>query len=109
MENAQDMIAHGRSLRGERNPNAKLTAEDVNTIRQAKHAHGLIARLAQAYGVSSSEISAIRSGDRWGPSTTPCKRRPPWVLGRHTVWNGKARQQARKIRISYWHIGGPVP
>jgi hypothetical protein len=53
-------------LRGERHPNAKLTADQVDAIREHYAAGGTThAALASHYGVSSTEIGSILSGHRW--------------------------------------------
>ena len=58
-QNAQDKIEHGTSGKGEANPNAKLTEDDVREIRR-RHGSGepLIA-LASEYKVSQSAIGNI--------------------------------------------------
>jgi hypothetical protein len=65
-DNADDMVAKGRhgvpSQDGEANHHAKLTEDDVRTIR-ASTAKGV--DLARAYGVAPSVISQIRSGKTW--------------------------------------------
>ncbi len=77
VENTRDQVAKGRTLkgdrnpsrqhperlrRGEENPNAKLTADDVRGIRSSS-ATGL--ELAKTYGVSRSLISMIRNRKIW--------------------------------------------
>lgn len=64
-ENAQDKIMHGRSLRGERNPKAKLTADDVRAIRAAPERYGMKSELARRYGVNNTLITRIRNGEMW--------------------------------------------
>lgn len=63
--NVADMIAKGRQAasRGESNGRAKLAPE---TIAEILRAEGFSQQeLADAYGVSRSHISNIRSGRRW--------------------------------------------
>lgn len=55
--------AAGRSQRGERHPQARLTREGVSAIRASAEPHGT---LAARYGVSRSTISAIKRGVLWG-------------------------------------------
>jgi hypothetical protein len=51
-DNLRDMVEKGRSLSGERNPNAKLTATDAAEIRRRYAAGGITQReLAEEYGV----------------------------------------------------------
>lgn len=63
-ENHADKVGHDTHRRGERQWQAKLTADDVVTIRQAK---GCISQteLAHRFGVSQSQISGIQSGKEW--------------------------------------------
>lgn len=65
LENAADRIRHGTTNRGERNAQAKLTAGQVQAIRQKKHYFGVCRDLAAQYGVSASYISSIRRGKSW--------------------------------------------
>lgn len=57
----------GRPVRrrsGARNPNSKLTEDDVRHIRTATH---LTRRqLARQYGVAATTIGSIRTGQNWG-------------------------------------------
>jgi hypothetical protein len=65
IENAQDKRSNGSFIAGERAPNAKLTREKVNEIREfyRQHRHGRQLepgqrqQLASKYGVSGSTIS----------------------------------------------------
>lgn len=62
-ENSADMIAHGTTLRGTKHPSAKLTEDDVATIRGLR---GLpLKELAARFGVSRSTISAVQTGKGW--------------------------------------------
>jgi hypothetical protein len=59
-ENAQDKIRHGRSLRGEDNPHAKLSNADVIAIRSSiTGRRGEQKELAERYGVSEGRISIL--------------------------------------------------
>jgi hypothetical protein len=61
-QNAEDKILHGRSMRGELHPNAKLTRVRVREIR----ASPLSTReLAAQYGVRQITVRAIRRRWRW--------------------------------------------
>lgn len=64
IDNVQDRVAKGRSvgLAGERNPKAKLTAEDVVAIRRDPRATKTI---AAAYGVSISMVGHIKRREFW--------------------------------------------
>lgn len=61
-QNMADMVARGRSLRGERHNQAKLTEEQVQAIREG---HGPLREDALAYGVSRTTVSRIRRGKSW--------------------------------------------
>lgn len=61
-ENGADKVAHGNSTRGEKNPNAVLTQEQVIAIRASD---GTNAAIAAAYGVSPTQISFIRNEKSW--------------------------------------------
>lgn len=50
---------------GEGNPKAKLTEEDVVSIRMVESYHGVNADLARQYGVTPAMISAIRLRRNW--------------------------------------------
>lgn len=57
------LAKHRRLLRGERNNNAKLTNEQVLSIRSSRAS---LRDLAAQYDVAESAISRIRNGKRWG-------------------------------------------
>lgn len=61
-QNLQDMARKGRSTRGEKNPGAKLTEEQVNQIRTMD---GTCSFISKIFNVSSSAISAIKRKERW--------------------------------------------
>lgn len=61
-ENSMDKIIHGTLLRGDTAPWSKLTADQVNKIRQEKKT---FKELAIEYNVHASQISRIKSGKRW--------------------------------------------
>lgn len=64
-ENAQDTIAHGKSTRGFKNPQAKLTTDAVRAIRKMagtqKHKD-----IAVQFGVTSHTVGAIHRRVSWG-------------------------------------------
>lgn len=73
-ENQDDRKLHGTHCKGEANPIAKLTKEDVKNIREAMSARaggkiirdGVPRKLAAQYGVHRSNIYQIARGDAWG-------------------------------------------
>lgn len=74
-ENARDRIRHGTSDRGERNPMAKLTTEQVVAIRAAT---GLTnAEIGKRFGITVSAVGGIRAGRIWAHLETPPVRREP--------------------------------
>ena len=58
-------VPHGKQLRGEDHPRAKLTARQVRAIRAALERGACAADLARRFGVSASRISSIRHGRAW--------------------------------------------
>ena len=63
-ENERDKIVHGTVPRGEKNAMAKLTGEDVATIREVAP-FATQASLCRHYGISSAQMSRIINGKRW--------------------------------------------
>jgi len=64
--NHRDMVMKGRSTRGERNPRAVLTENDVRKIKMLAHLGARTGELACKFGVWPAAISKIRHGQRWG-------------------------------------------
>lgn len=64
--NAADRERHGRSARGEGNGHARLCEADVRAIKSRLRAGTLQRVLAVEYGVSTSMISFIATGQHWG-------------------------------------------
>lgn len=63
--NKAEMVARGRSLTGERNPQAKLTGASVSEIRSRLKAGEKARALAAEYEIAESTISNIRHGRIW--------------------------------------------
>lgn len=62
--NADDRTAHGKTLRGQLNPNAKLTDEQAADIRVL--AKSIIVRdIATHYGINVQTVRRIVKGERW--------------------------------------------
>lgn len=63
-DNVRDMVSKGRNFksRGESNPGAKLTKEQVQLIRQDSRTQVAIAK---EYGISQPQVSYIKSGKQW--------------------------------------------
>lgn len=73
--NEADKVAHGTSNRGERQHNAKLTAEDVRQIRRLVTAGRGDQQIAELYGVHKTNIRAIRTGQSWAWLDAPATER----------------------------------
>jgi hypothetical protein len=63
--NLRDMVNHGRSLRGSRNPHAKLRDEDIAAIRSAALTGISCTELGQQFHVSLAHIWNIIHRKRW--------------------------------------------
>lgn len=68
-ENMRDMVRKGRAdNRGDRNGRAKLSAEDIATIRRESTGRwGEGMEFARRFGVTSATISKVIRGDTWSP------------------------------------------
>ncbi len=64
-ENLADMAAKGRSTLGERNASAKLTDDDVRTIRIAAASGESHPIIAARHGVTRSTVTMIVARKRW--------------------------------------------
>jgi hypothetical protein len=66
LENEADKISHGRTIRGERQGNSKLTEWDVLWIRRfAKYGFATQAYLAEIFMVCQAQISRINTRKEW--------------------------------------------
>lgn len=63
-ENGKDMVSHGRSQRGQRNCNVKLSEDDVRLIRKLYPTVSQ-ADLGKKFGVNQASISAIIIRRTW--------------------------------------------
>lgn len=62
-DNSADMLEKGRSVKGERHPNTKVTDAQAREIRGAT---GKLRDIGDRYGVSESMVSLIKRGLRRG-------------------------------------------
>lgn len=62
-DNMNDMVERRRSTFGEKNPNAKLSEQDILEIRSSKDVSNK--QLAKLFNVSSTQIQYIRSRRNW--------------------------------------------
>lgn len=63
-ENMEDMVAYGRSQKGEKNYHSKLTEENVVFIRSQKDMF-LLSEFAEMYGVDQALISLVLNNKIW--------------------------------------------
>lgn len=63
--NLEDKRLHGTHQAGEKNGNAKITAQDVADIRARRETGETLRSLGSAYGLSNVQILRITRGDRW--------------------------------------------
>jgi hypothetical protein len=65
-DNAQDMVAKGRTLRGEEHTSARLTAEQVSRIKTMLAEDRMhVSEIARQFGVAYTTIQAIKTGKTW--------------------------------------------
>lgn len=66
-DNVADKVSKGRQSRlgGERNPNAKLTEQDVLEVRRRRAAGESRKVVAAAFGISPTMVSLITTGRFW--------------------------------------------
>lgn len=64
-ENYFDSVIHGTAIRGEKHPNAKLTAKKVMAIFDESRYGEPAIKLAVKYGVAPSVVQAILAGKKW--------------------------------------------
>lgn len=66
VDNATDMVRHGTSLRGKRNPHVKLTDDQVRQIRRRRAAGERGAALAREFNITRGTVCNIHKGYSWG-------------------------------------------
>ena len=68
LENMRDRVRHGTApdLVGGKNPNSKLTEDDVREIRRRVESGEKQRRIAEDYGLTPGAISAIKTRRSWG-------------------------------------------
>jgi hypothetical protein len=64
-ENAEDMVARGRSLIGEKNPQSKLTEDRVREARQLWRDGLSLTKIAKKFGMSRDAITEACHGRHW--------------------------------------------
>lgn len=63
--NMKDMADHGRSRRGQANPNVKLTESQAKEVRRRLLAGETVRSIAAEFGISVSHAKSIRLGRFW--------------------------------------------
>ena len=72
LDNSRDMVNDGRSLAGEANPRATLTASAVKAMREAySRGEAGQAELAKRYGVRQAYVSRVLRGETWADAGGP--------------------------------------
>ena len=61
----EQQMLNRRSIRGERHPNAKLTVDDVSSIRRLARSGVTYRAMASVFGVSSANVGYIVRGEAW--------------------------------------------
>lgn len=64
-QNSKDMVSRKRSLKGEKQPMAKLTQDNIAEIKILRALGYKLVDIAKKYKVCHSTISLILSGKRW--------------------------------------------
>lgn len=65
-ENMEDMVRHGRSNRGRRNPNAKLNERTVRAVRILADEGVSVPGMAKLLGVTDDTVRRAVKGEQWG-------------------------------------------
>lgn len=65
-QNCLDTVVHGNSTKGEKNPRAVLTLEQVKEIRQRRASGEMGRALAEEFGVTDGTVCDIHKGRTWG-------------------------------------------
>lgn len=64
-ENAEDMVRHGRSMRGSRSPIALLTEQDIPAIRFLLSLGWTRREIGEVFGVHRRTITSVAIGESW--------------------------------------------
>ena len=65
-DNIDDMLAKERSLRGVRNPKARLSEDDVREIRRRRSSGETLVSIALDFGITHAMVSQIARRVAWG-------------------------------------------
>src|SRR6266576_4779088 len=94
-DNEMDKRIHGTDPRGERNPAATFTDEQVLEIRRKRHAGARVGQLAREYGTTPTTMSEICLQRSWPDLAGSPPAPAPGGLG---ALNGKAKLTDEKVR-----------
>lgn len=109
-DNGQDMALKGRSLRGVRNNNSKLTEATVLEIRKEFAAGKSLNQVSRERGLNLKSVQSLRRGLSWkhvGGPIFPEKMTPQMFAGSK---NGRAKlteEQVLQIKAAY--LSGETP
>lgn len=70
-DNSGDMVAKGRSRRGEKHSLSRLSAADVDAIRSAGESGESQRSIGTRFGVSFQHVSDILNGKKWADPNHP--------------------------------------
>src|SRR5688572_12628987 len=76
-DNARDASAKGRMVHGERHRSAKLTEEQVVSMRRERAAGATVTSLARKYGVGTANVSLTCTGRKWKHAGGPISKPSP--------------------------------
>lgn len=65
-DNLRDMVGKGRSNRGEKHWNSKLTEGQVADMRKRRGEGMLIREIASKFNISRAQAQRVVTGERWG-------------------------------------------
>jgi hypothetical protein len=103
-DNTRDMIERGRArhAHGSAHSGAKLTEEQVLEIRAAQGKHSNIAR---RYGIDTSSVTRIKSGEAWKHLE---EELPPRQRGRGGARNSNAKLTVEQVDQIRWATGRQI-
>jgi transposase len=105
-DNADDRLRHGTVPRGEASPTAKINEVQVLAIMGRLAAGDSKRQIAEAFGVSLSEVYGINKGKLWGHLPSPTGSRPISPDGRKVFGpeeldrRQKVAAHARAVRMA---------
>jgi len=102
-QNMADMVRHGRSTKGERNPGSELTRADVYAIRHLWAAGMSLRQLARRFPVARGQIRRVITGESWTHCYMPRQMPPLPVETRHVgADHGRAKISDADVVAMRW-------